>query len=214
MKLHTETISRLLNQTVMELMKAPQLQSFRIADSAALCLQFGHRFTNEIDLYSPELFREADFTRIKNYLQSTFGHGEHHHFAQKGEGTSFFISNLNQDYGKIDIYYGVPFSEPPVIQDHYRFAAPNDLMALALENVRKGGQKVHFWDLHFLFSKFSPQAVLAAHKTCYPNQHNKAELRRKLVDFSISDDDFDPKCLLKKNWNLIKLDLMDWAREL
>lgn len=214
MKLYPDTISRLLHQTLMELMRAPQLQSFRIADSAGLCMQFGHRMTNEIDLYTSGAYNESEFNRLRTYLQSTFGHGEHHRYEPKGEGTSFFISNLNQDYGKIDMYYGMPFQEPVVEHQHYRFAALPDLMALTLEHMRRSGQKVYYWDLHFLFSKFGPQAVFAAHKANFPETHNKTALKKSLIDFSVADTDFDPKCLLRKNWNLIKLDLIDWSREL
>jgi hypothetical protein len=209
MALHTNTVSRLLQQTLLELMRSPNLKDFYLADTTALSLQFGHRNSNEIDLYTGEAYSDAVFEKVKSYLVNTFGKGEHHHVESKGNGTSFFLYNLNKDYVKIDIYYGVPFTEEPVVIEQFRFAGLRDIMAQKVEHIRKGGSKSDFWDLHYLIQKHSMETVLAAHRERFPEQHQKNELRKKLTDFQFADDDFDPSCLLKKNWNLIKLDILE-----
>jgi hypothetical protein len=89
MSLQTTTISRFLQQTLMELMRAPQLESFYLADGTALSLLHGHRYSNEIDLYSGQAFQETNLQRIKQYIHNTFGNGEQHTFEPKGNGVSF-----------------------------------------------------------------------------------------------------------------------------
>jgi Nucleotidyl transferase AbiEii toxin, Type IV TA system len=209
MSLHTTTISRFLQQTLMELMRAPQLQSFYLADATALSLQYGHRYSNEIDLYTAQTFQETDLQRIKQYIHNTFGNGEQHTFEPKGSGVSFFLYNLNKDAIKVDLYYSTePISTVTTI-DNVRFAGKEDLLALTLERIRVGGYKSSFWDLHYLLAHHTLDELFAAHKQRFPEQHQKAEIKRKLVDFSSVENDPDPRCLLGKNWNLIKLDLID-----
>jgi hypothetical protein len=209
MTLQQHTISRLLNQTLQELMRSPNMNGFRLADTTALSLQFGHRVSNEIDLYTAEPFSDDSFRKVQNYLVNTFGKGEHHTYGPKGNGTSFFLYNLNNDYVKIDIYYGAPFADEPVTIEYVRFAGLRDIASQKLEHIRKGGSKSDFWDLHYIVGKESLEFVLQAHKDRYPEQHNRKELLKKLADFSRADDDFDPVCLLKKDWNLIKLDFLE-----
>lgn len=209
MTLQQHTISRLLNQTLQELMRAPILKEFYLADTTALSLQFGHRASNEIDLYSGQPYSEDEFRKVQSYLFNTFGKGEHHQFTKKGNGASFFLYNLNKDYVKIDIYYGAPFQDEPVMIENVRFAGLRDILSQKLEHVRTGGSKSDFWDLHYLIGNQPFEAMLEAHKERYPEQHNRKELLKKLTDFSHADDDFDPPCLLKKNWNLIKLDFLE-----
>lgn len=211
MALHTDTISRLLHQTLLELMRAAQLQTFVLADSIAISLQYGHRKTKEIDLYSPSPFREYDFQRLKTYLESTFGRGEQHQFEPKGNGTSLFISNLNQDYGKIDLYYDAVLTEPAVTDGNFRFAGNNDLMALRLHQLLLTGSKSEFWDVHFLVGKFGLDTVLNAYRERYPETFKRSEMRRRIADFRLANEEPDPVCLLKKRWEMIRLDFMDWA---
>jgi hypothetical protein len=211
MSLQTTTISRFLQQTLMELMRAPQLESFYLADGTALSLLHGHRYSNEIDLYSGQAFQETNLQRIKQYIHNTFGNGEQHTFEPKGNGVSFFLYNLNKDAIKVDLYYSVePVSVVTTI-DNVRFAGTEDLMALTIEHIRLGANKSNFWDLHYLLAHHSLEELFSAHKKRYPTLHQKAEIKRKLVDFSAIEDEPDPKCLLGKNWNLIKLDLIDLA---
>lgn len=211
MALYTQTISRLLHQTLLELMRSPNLRNFYLADTTAMSLRYGHRMSNEIDLYCSDPYNENDLQKLKIYIQNTFGKGEQHQFAPKGKGTSFFLYNLNKDYVKIDLYYAEPAVGQIETNENIRFAATEDLMALKLEQIRRGGTKSDFWDMHFLLQQYPISRIMAVHKQRYPDQHQKNEIRKRLVDFRRADDDFDPQCLLKKNWNLIKLDLIDTA---
>ncbi len=209
MSLQTTTISRFLQQTLMELMRAPQLQTFYLADASALSLQYGHRYSNEIDLYTGQAFQETDLQRIKQYIHNTFGNGEQHTFEPKGNGVSFFLYNLNKDAIKVDLYYSAEPISTITTTENVRFAGKEDLLALTLERIRLGGNKSNFWDLHYLLTHHPLDEIFAAHKQRFSDKHQKAEIKRKLVDFSAMEDDPDPRCLLGKNWNLIKLDLID-----
>lgn len=208
MALHFETMSRFMHQNLLELMRSPQLQQFALGDTTALSLKYGHRMSNELDLYSPQVFQETDLQRVRQYLQASFGNTEQHVFQPKKHGTSLFLYNLNKDAVKIDVYFSAPNTASTETIENIRFLGQDDLHAQLLENIRITGSKSHFWDLHFLLGKFSLNELIDAYKKRYPEQ-SVSELKKKLTHFSRADEEPDPKCLLGKNWNLIKLDLTD-----
>lgn len=197
-----------MQQNLLELMRSPQLQQFALGDTTALSLKYGHRMSNELDLYSPQEFQEQDLQRVRQYLQSSFGNTEQHEFRPKGHGASVFLYNLNKDAIKIDMYFSVPNTATVEVIENIRFLSSTDLQAQLLENIRLTGSKSHFWDLHFLLSKFPMDELLESYKKRYP-ENSLSELKKKLTQFSRADEEPDPKCLLGKNWNLIKLDLAD-----
>ena len=45
----------------------------------------------------------------------------------------------------------------------------------------------------------------------YPYIHNQARIRKGFTDFEHADSDFDPVCLKFKQWEIIKLDLIDFV---
>jgi hypothetical protein len=44
-------------------------------------------------------------------------------------------------------------------------------------------------------------------KLKYEYTHNETEILEKITDFSIADDDFEPRCLRGKFWELVKFDI-------
>lgn len=213
MTLHNQTVSPLLQQSLMTLMKSQQLNHFRLTNGTALSLQLGHRVSKEIDLYTDHPFNENEFSKIKTQLQNSFGNGEHHHVTHKGEGTSFFIYNLNRDYVKVDVYYSPQaFIRPAVEVDHLRMASVDEIVAMKLETIRIAGNKSDYWDLHALIRDYSAADMLRLHEERYGKLHNKKELMKQLINFPKVDDDFSPGCLHKKEWGLIKLDLLDFFK--
>ena len=54
---------------------------------------------------------------------------------------------------------------------------------------------------------------LALHKERYPYNHDEDQIRSNFSDFKNADGDFDPICLKGKHWEIIKLDLIDFAKQ-
>ncbi len=53
--------------------------------------------------------------------------------------------------------------------------------------------------------------MIALHKQRYPYTHDENQIRKNFTDFKNADDDFDPVCLKGKHWEIIKLDIIDFA---
>jgi hypothetical protein len=66
-------------------------------------------------------------------------------------------------------------------------------------------------DLSSDASYYSIEEMIALHKQRYPYTHDGDQIRRYFVNFENADDDFDPICLRGKHWEIIKLDIIDFA---
>ena len=51
--------------------------------------------------------------------------------------------------------------------------------------------------------------LIELHSQRFIYQHDRNELIKRLTDFSRADDEPDPICNLGKNWDIIKLDIID-----
>ena len=80
---------------------------------------------------------------------------------------------------------------------------------MKMDVIMRNGRKKDFWDLHDLLDEFSPEDMVDLHRQRYPYSHDRSLLFKKLTDFTLADDDFEPICLKGKHWELIKLDLVE-----
>lgn len=88
-------------------------------------------------------------------------------------------------------------------------ASVDDIVAMKMNVVSRGGRKKDFWDIHYLLNHYSLPEMFSLHEKRYEWEHDTNELIRMSTDFSISDDMPDPRCLLEKDWDIIKLDLIE-----
>lgn len=72
-------------------------------------------------------------------------------------------------------------------------------------------EKKDFWDLHRLLHEYPLSEMLDLHAQRYKWEHNEKELLKKFTDFTEADNQPDPICLQHKDWDEIKLDLIDEA---
>lgn len=126
---------------------------------------------------------------------------------EPGFGKSYFIGEHADSAIKLDIFYTDAFIYPPVVEDSIRMARPEEIIAMKLDIVQRGGRKKDFWDLHALFESYRIGQMLQFHEKRYPYIHDKDLILRNFTDFTEADDDFDPICLLGKYWEFIKDDI-------
>ncbi len=122
-------------------------------------------------------------------------------------GKSYSIGTDEDNSVKLDIYYTDPFIRPCIIEDGIRLADKQEIIAMKIDVIQRGGRKKDFWDIHELLSAYSIGEMLNLHKLRYPYNHNQTLILKNFTDFSIADNDFDPICLLGKHWEFIKEDI-------
>lgn len=81
-----------------------------------------------------------------------------------------------------------------------------EIIAMKLDVIGRGGRKKDFWDIHALFENFNLRTMLDIYSKRYPFSFSHKELISQLVNFENADFDPDPNCLERKYWELIKYD--------
>lgn len=167
----------------------------------------GHRSSIDIDLFSDAPYGSIDFDKIDRYLEETFPFKDHFANALTAFGKSYLIGMVKDNSVKLDVYYTDPFIRPVLVEDTIRMASSEEIVAMKLDVIQRGGRKKDYWDIHELLPSFSIQKMLDLHYERYEYNHNKDLILKNLTSFSNADYDFDPICLRGKYWEFIKEDI-------
>ncbi len=211
MKLYIETVSSLLWESLEKLMAHDGLKEFRLVGGTALSLQCGHRISIDIDLFTDSPYNSVDFYQIDHWIKETFDYVEMSTEGNIGFGKSYYVGLDSANLVKLDFYYTDQFVFPEIISGQLRMASKEEIAAMKLEVIGRGGRKKDFWDVHELLDSMSIHDMLSYYEKRYPYGHTKENLIQSLTKFDSADDDFDPDCLRQKHWELIKLDFEELA---
>ena len=204
--LYYNTVIKLLHDSLIKLMAAKEFEEFRLVGGTALSLQIGHRESVDIDLFTDADYGTIDFEELTRYLESSFLYIDHL-TAPPALGKSYIIGTNQDKTVKLDVFYTDNFLQPPLIEDGIRMATLEEIIAMKIDVVQRGGRKKDFWDLHALFDSYSIAEMLDLHKNRYPYTHERNTIIENFTNFSQADDDFDPICLHGKYWEFIKDDI-------
>ena len=205
--LYYKTVNNLLKEVLLQLMAAKEFENFRLVGGTSLSLQIGHRESIDIDLFSDLEYGKIDFVAIENYLEINFKYIDHLSNIIPGMGKSYLIGEDKDNSLKLDIFYTDKFIQPIYIEETIRMATIEEIIAMKLDVVQRGGRKKDFWDLHELFEKYSLTQMLDLHEQRYPYTHDRDLIIQNFTDFSIADDEFNPICFKGKYWEFIKEDI-------
>jgi hypothetical protein len=210
--LYYNTVSPLLLNTLKKLMEPEVFKPFRLVGGTCLSLQLGHRQSIDIDLFTDYGYSSIDFGSIEEYLLSNFPYTDSIKLPIIGMGKSFFIGESFNHCIKLDVYYTDKYIRPIQSIDGIRLAALEDIVAMKIEVISSGGRKKDFWDIHELLQTYSLDHMLKLHEERNPYTHNRQDILESLINFEKADYDFEPLCLKNKNWQLIKLDLIEFVK--
>lgn len=206
MKLHLNTVSDLLWDSLNKLMSLKEFDSFRMVGGTSLSLQLGHRESIDIDLFTDLPYGSVDFAQLENVLIETFPYVEKSSVGVIGMGTSFFIGKNENELVKLDLYYTDPFVFPILMEQNIRFSSIEEVATMKFEVIAQGGRKKDFWDVHELLEKYTLDDLIDFYLKRNPYGYSKDELLTQVIDFSVAEDDFTPNCFKNKDWEIIKLD--------
>jgi hypothetical protein len=209
-RLHVETITPLLRETLDALMSEALCAPFRLVGGTNLSLRYGHRLSVDIDLFTDARYGSLNFEDFEQFLRARFPYYDCDDTTSLvGFGRGYYIGNSADDYIKLDLMYADPFLEEPEVIDGIRMAGVNDMIAMKMNVVSRGGRKKDFWDLHRLLEEYSLADLFALHARRHEYEHDPEKLLERFTDFSLADAFPDPICLLGKDWDDIKLDLIE-----
>jgi len=206
--MYWETVSPLLKSILLDLMKEELFSDFRLVGGTALSLQFGHRLSVDIDLFTDTDYGSIDFKEIRNFLVQKYPYCSYRNLDLISFGTYFEVGLSKDDFVKIDFYYTDKFVFNQLIVDSIRMATAEEIIAMKLEIINIKGRKKDFWDVHYFLENYDLSQFIELFEKRYPFGNSKT-LKNQLLDFELADTDFDPICLLNKEWELIKYDFLE-----
>lgn len=207
------TVNPILKSSLETLMNSEIFNDFRLVGGTSLSLQLGHRISIDIDLFSDVEYGSLDFEAIENYLSTKFNYLDFNSDFIPAFGKSYTIGNNKEDSVKLDIFYTDPFITNKIVIDNIKLASIDEIIAMKIDVIQRGGRKKDFWDLHELLDKYDISDMISLHEKRYPYTHDSELIYHNLIDFSIADDDFDPICLRGKYWEFIKDDFEELVKK-
>ena len=213
-KLHYNTVSKTLTKCLKELMNEPLLKDFVLVGGTSLSLQLGHRVSIDIDLFTDSLYGSVNFNAIQEMLRGKFNFCIGDCGNTVSFGTSYLIGDTKEDAVKLDLFYTEPFIRKVQIIDGIRMASLEDIVAMKLHVMGDGGRKKDFWDLNELLSRFTLNQMLDLYEEKFPYDYTREEIIKGLNDFSKADNEPNPICFRNKQWDFIKLEMIDFVSEI
>ncbi|RQO70854.1 hypothetical protein DBR43_21510 [Pedobacter sp. KBW06] len=206
--LYWNTVSDELKDALLKLMQANEFLEFRLVGGTALSLHLGHRISIDIDLFTDATYRSIDFDAIDSYLQSNFNYVVGDFGGNPGLGKSYLIGSSSDEAIKLDVYYSMdPFFQGAIEQEGIRVATVEEIIAMKIDVIQRGGRKKDFWDLHELLARYNIKAMIDLHRQRYEWTHDPKLILDNFINFQSADQDFDPICLREKEWVFIKEDI-------
>lgn len=203
--LYFNTVNELLKSSLLKLMAAKEFSQFRLVGGTALSLQIGHRESIDIDLFSDVDYGTLNFNEIEDFLKSSFRYVDFLD-VPSAMGKAYFIGENKDNTIKLDVFYTDTYIQPYIEEDGIRMATIEEIIAMKVDIIQRGGRKKDFWDLHDLLDSHSITQMIDLHEQRYPYTHNKDLIIQNFTNFDQADDDFDPICFKGKYWEFIKED--------
>lgn len=157
--LHYNTVTPLLLKVLKTLMAAKEFDDFRLVGGTALSLYRGHRKSVDIDLFTDASHDSIDFDAINDFLRKNYQYIDTNDYDSIGFGKSYYVGESDTNCIKLDIFYTDEFIESTVVIDNIRLASIEEIIAMKLDVVSRGGRKKDFWDIHELIDNYSPNTV-------------------------------------------------------
>ncbi len=210
--LHYQIVSPLLLNLLKMLCVSKEFDAFRLVGGTALSLYRGHRVSVDIDLFSDALYNSIDYNAIDRFLRATYPYVDTSDYKVIGMGKSYYVGNDDNNCVKLDLYYTDNFIQELVLIDGIRIATEEEIIAMKIDVISRGGRKKDFWDIHELMHDYSFKEMITLHEKRYPHTHDEVLIKTNFTNFSSADEDFDPICLKGKYWEIIKLDMIYFAK--
>jgi len=178
-------------------MEVPSIHQFSLVGGTALSLRFGHRSSEDLDLFFHEKFDQSEIIKV---LENTFNQRFVYKLQQNQFGIFCFIDNI-----KVDI---VHFPHLPIkafeLEDGIRLYSNADIAAMKIQAILGRGKKKDFWDLYELLQHYSLQQIIDWHKQKYPSQMLAISIPHAITYFFDADQSETPVSYKKQTWDSVK----------
>ncbi len=194
-----EVLSKNAKNSLELLGKSKLLDSAYLAGGTALALQLGHRYSYDLDFFTPKRFNERILVQRMAKLSSNF------ELEKKAQGT--ILGYLGKTR------FSLFFYEYPLLFKPHKFLGVNvadirDIAAMKIAAIADRGTKRDFIDLYFIVNKVRvitlEESLQLYDKKFRALSQNKIHILKSLVYFEDAEQDKLPKMIKPIRWAKIK----------
>ncbi len=196
--LHIETVEPGTFTLLKEILALSEMRDFALVGGTALSLKFGHRISEDLDIFSNVKF-END--KIENALNHYFKTSFDNRTSTPRFGIFCFIRGVKVDI----IRYGHPLIRPIEVLDGIRFFSDEDIIAMKVQAILGRARKKDFWDIAELLKHYSVADFIRFHKEKFSTQHLLITVPQAISYFEEAEDDEDPVSLKDQSWESVKV---------
>ena len=175
--LHTETIESSTLELLKSLQQKEYFKNFYLVGGSALALYYGHRRSDDIDLFSKDNF---DAQQLLEQIHQDFSYQLSYTAESTLKGT---ISGVKVDV----IAHRYPFLRDPITVDSISLLSEEDIIAMKFNAMSISGQRSKdFIDIYYGLKTYTISDMIDFYKTKY-NQQDASHVLKSLIYF----DDVD-----------------------
>ena len=205
MTLHYETVAPRTLEILRILMKTYSLQDFVLVGGTALSLQWGHRISDDIDMFRFST-EEVDGTLIYEELENTFTD------ILELSRQNYYLKLLIEGI-KIDLLrYKHPVIDEVLEIDGIRMLSPKDIVPMKLLAINNRGARKDFYDLYFMLNLFSLEELFGFYEQKFKTI-DRFQLCKSLCYFDDADGSLSKlEPLTTISWQEAKSEIQKIAR--
>lgn len=179
------------------LMSINELKDFSLVGGTALSLKFGHRISEDLDLFGTHGFDKGN---IISALMREFK--DKFYYEERGNTIGVFCYI---DKVKIDIVnYSFNLIRPIEVEEGIRFYSNEDIAAMKIAAILRRAKKKDFWDIAELLQYFKVDDFVDFFYQKYPSQLLAISIPQVMTYFLDAEKDDNPVSLKNQTWDSVK----------
>ena len=178
-------------------MSINELKDFYLVGGTALALQYGHRLSIDLDLFTTTGY---SYRAVVDCLKKAFGNDFQYEEKESNFGIFCFINNIKVDL----INYKHPQIDEGIFEEGIRQYSSKDIAAMKIQAILGRAKKKDFWDLAQLLERYSVSEIISYYSKKFPSQQLLISIPQAITYFDEAEESEDPISLKDQTWESVK----------